>query len=160
MKIPTLLKTLSVVTLFALTACDPSNSKAEIYKDNPTHQDGTLTFTFDKPTESFLQSNFFTMYMYVISSDTKPQDFTFSQPKIIKEDNQAEYSVGCLEILPITLECDVKRSIRFTSTLPTLTKDANYTFEFEYNKSKKISFHLYDKPSSDTQPSESISTKK
>ena len=154
MNFSVMLKSLSIITLFVLTSCNPNSSKFEIYKDNPTLQDGTLTFSFETPTESILQSNFFTMYMHVVSSDTKPQDFIFSQPKIIKDENKAEYSVGCLEILPITLNCDVKRSIRFTSTLPTPIIDANYTFEFEYNKSKKISFHLYDKPRPDTQASE------
>lgn len=154
------IKTLPFIALFALMACDPNNKKAEIYADNAIVKDDNLTITFEKPTESFLQSNFFTMYMYVVSSDPKPQEFTFAQPKIIKDDNKAEYSVGCLEILPITLECDVKRSIRFTSSLPTLTKDANYTFEFEYNKSKKVSFHLYEKTSSDAQPLSETSSKK
>ena len=159
MKHLTFIKTLPLIALFALTACNPNNSKTEIYQDNPTLQDGNLTLTFEKPTESFLSSNYLTMYMYVVSSDPKPQEFTFNQPKIIKDDNKAEYTVGCLEILPITLECDVKRSIRFSSTLPTLIKDANYTFEFEYNKSKKVTFHLYAKPSSDANISGSTSSK-
>lgn len=153
MKHSIFLKTLPFVALFALTACNPGGSKTEIYQDNPLIKDGSLTLSFEKPTESFLQNNYLTMYMNVVSSDSKPQDFTFKNPKIIREENKAEYTVGCLEILPITLQCDVKWPVRFSATLPTLLKDSFYTFEFEYNKSKKVSYHLYPKPTADSQNS-------
>ena len=84
------IKTLPFIALFALMACDPNNKKAEIYADNAIVKDDNLTITFEKPTESFLQSNFFTMYMYVVSSDPKPQEFTFAQPKI-----QSVLNVSC-----------------------------------------------------------------
>lgn len=154
----TLMKTkfliLSLVTI-VLTGCinsstNPSgssgNTKFEIYSDKTSFYDGDLEFRFVNLYE-YRSSESYSVYfsLELVSRNIKPTTFEFEKPLVLRESNNAEYSVSGYVMNHVNLECDIKKSISFSSTIPISISKEKYSFNLKYG-SKEIVYHLYETP--------------
>ena len=118
----------------------------DVYSDKTSFKDGDLEFNFTYLYDRKITDNYdLSITLEVVNKNANPYDFKFDSPTIKRETNGAEYTVGGYFISQYSLECDIKKSISFSSTIPTSIKDENYLFNLKYG-SKEVIYHLYEMP--------------
>ena len=134
--------------ILSLTSCIPFGKTYEMYFDKPCCKIGDVDISFS----SFSESNYPTPYDYtiyiglnLINTNPKPLYISISNLEIVRESNNAVYSVTAYIFNPIKLECDIKNSFSLRSTLPKSTKEENYYLTCKYG-SQKLIYHLYNMP--------------
>ena len=117
-----------------------------LYSDKECFKDDKLEFNFHD-IEEYHQGDTYLTYvsMDLVSRDTKPVEVKLDSLKMIRESNNAEYAVSGYYQSKFTLECDIKKTIKFSSTIPTSYKTDNCRLEFKYN-SKDLIYHFYEMP--------------
>ena len=140
---------LSIFTL-AIAGCSTNASseeetKIEAFLDKPSFTYNEIDFNFTELSETQITNYSVRFGLELTNKNPKPKEFMLDDAKIIRESNEAEYSVGGYYINKFDLECDIKESTHFSSTLPTSCKEDKYTFQFTYD-SKTILYHLYKRP--------------
>ena len=140
---------LTLTSLLALTSCG-GDKGFDLYNNSKTVVDGDLTIRYEKSQETKLSDSvYLVFYLYFLNKSPKTMSIKASSAKIYRESNKAEYNVGSTTFMlgqALELQSDIERSAMFTSTLPTLTAEENYSFVFVFN-SKKLTYHFYDNPS-------------
>lgn len=149
--------TICISSFMVLTACGGSQ---EMYKNTGPVQDGKVAIRFDTfwEFESF-NGTMLSFYAYFLSTSPKPVEINIKSAKIYREKDKAEYDAGLIHINPLRLECDKENSLKFSTSLPTLTTVDNYKLVLKYD-SKTLVYHFYDKVSAQVSYSGSASSKK
>ncbi|MCR5309263.1 MAG: ADP-ribosyltransferase [Bacilli bacterium] len=123
-----------------------SRKPNQLYSDHASFTDGTLEFNFHN-IEEYSQTDNCLLYvtMDLTSRDTTPVEFKFDSLKVYRESNNAEYAVSGYVMSKFTLQCDIKKTIKFSCTVPTSYKKDKYKLEMKYN-SKELTYHFYEMP--------------
>ena len=139
----------SVVALATISSCgnNTTGKSFEAYSDCASFKAGNIDFAFTGLNEYSVSGNYrvgFTLEL--INRNTKAQKITINNALYIRESNGAEYSNNSFAYnIPYILECDIKQTISFSTTLPTSYKNDKYSLRLSYNSSSVV-FHLYNKP--------------
>ena len=142
------------VLAFSLGGCSkssnensaPQSNKLDLYTDKCSFVEDDLEFNFKAPTERKIGETYdFDVSLELTNRNAKAVDFKIDKHQIIRESNNAEYSTSVLAIFPISLECDVKKTLTFSSTLPTSIKEDKYHLNIKYGE-KEVVYHFYEMP--------------
>ena len=140
-----------IVLATVLSGCstsggDNDGSKLEAYSDKSSFTYDEIQFNFTNLKDySYTDNHNVNFSLELTNKNTKTKEFKYEKAQLVRESNEAEYSVSGMSFGQVNLDCDVKKTISFSTTLPTSIQDDKYTFSFKYG-SNEIKYHLYEMP--------------
>ena len=139
----------TLLSLSFLASCNNGGNRyADLYQDKAVCVDGDITLTFrDLHETKNYGTDTYSVYFYLdlLSKNPKPIEYKMTSFKFIRESDNAEYSVvGYGNQSTRKLECDIKTSMSFTTTLPTSVSVEKYHF-FINGNGVDYRYHLYNK---------------
>lgn len=138
------LKLIVLTSALLISSC--GNPEFVLYEGSEPIVDGDVTIKLDKLYEySLIDTYHQDIYVSFVNSNPKPATLKFNDYKIYRERDNAEYTTGCLSVAfarTIDLECDVEKTLIFTTNLPTSLNEDNYKLVIHYD-SKALICHLY-----------------
>ena len=146
---------LTLIPFLFFTGCSSNEANNDlsnrmVYSDNAIITEDELTISFSelKERKGYNLDTYSTSFeMSLLSSNPKQVEYKIYSPKFVRESNDAEYSVDSFYFNPktVTLECDIAKTLSFSTTLPTSITEENYYFTFKDNTTT-YKFCLYETP--------------
>ena len=138
-------KLIPLLMLFATTCCTScgeltiNKEKHSVYLDNSEITTNICEAKVSSANALNLGSNYmFSLSISIKNITNKTQEIKFSNPSLIKESNEASYTVSPTS-KSLSLDSGIQGSVSFSSTIPT-SLDENYYFSVDFSN---ISYKVF-----------------